>query len=211
MHYLASPRRLKPNTAIYLCLIIAGLLFVSCANDVGGKPPSEMESEIQTPEDSAAATRLAAFQNYQPPMEEEFSESNLISGITIEEVKALFGGEPVKARYSNRFPALKVSSDMLNVEVAPGDMDTWVINVGSEGSGVFEWDYALVDQPEWLSAMRPMDPETGDIDSLSLTFDSTELTLGDYMATLMIIGLPVARDSPKEIPIVFSVREPQAP
>lgn|GEM_PF-3569947 len=121
------------------------------------------------------------------------------------------GEPPIEGKFSDRFPLLKVSHDVLAVEIDSGDTDTRVLRIGSEGDGEFEWGFTLVEQPIWLSAHRPLDPEQGDVDTLALTFDSGELEVGDYTATLMIFGVPLVRDSPKEIPIMLTVFASQAP
>ena len=100
---------------------------------------------------------------------------------------------------------------MLKVEISSGAVCTRVLNVGREGNGDFEWGYMPADQPDWLSAHRPLDPEEGDIDTLALTFDATALSAGDYMTMLKVFGLSLVRDSPQDIPIMLTVRPPETP
>ena len=199
MRYLASPRPLTPNMAIYLCLITMGWLLVSCGSDT------------DTVNDKATKTPAEIFSSYQPPAEDEISEFLGIADLTVEEIKALLGEPELEGKFSDRFPSLKVSHDTLTVEIAPGGMATRVLNIGREGNGEFEWTFTLADQPDWLSAHRPLDPEEGDVDTLALTLDATGLAAGDYATTLMVFGLPLVRDSPQEIPIMLTVRPPQAP
>lgn len=196
---------MKPNMAIYMCLIVTSFLLVSCGSD------------LDTVDVSATRTRAEIFSSYQPPAEDEVFEFIGIADLTIEEIKALLGEpEPNGAsgdegKFSDRFPSLKVSIDMLNVEISSGSMFTHVLNVDREGNGEFEWDFSIADQPDWLSTHRPLDPEEGDIDTLALTFDATALSAGDYMTTLKVFGVSLVRDSPQDIPIMLTVRPPETP
>ena len=151
------------------------------------------------------------------PPEDEVFEFIGIADLTVEEIKALLGEpEPEsvpgdEGEFSDRFPSLKVSHDKLNVEISSESMSTQVLNIDREANGDFEWNFMLAEQPEWLSAHRPLDPEEGDIDSLGLTFDAIGLAVGDYMITLKVFGLTLVRDSPQEIPIMLTVRPPLTP
>ncbi len=190
---------MKPNMAIYLCLIVTCFLLLSCGSD------ADMLKDIET------RTPAEIFSNYQPPTEDEVFEFIGIADLTVEEIKALLGEPEIEGKFSDRFPSLKVSHDMLSVEISSGSMSIQVLNIDREGNGEFEWDFTLADQPEWLSAHRPLDPEEGDIDSLALTFDATGLAVGEYSASLKVFGTSLVRDSPQEIPILLTVRPPLTP
>ena len=169
MHYLASPHRLTPNMAIYLCMIVTSFLLASCGSD------------IDSADDIAIKIPAEIFSSYQPPAEDEISEFLGIADLTVEEIRALLGEPEFEGKFIDRFPSLKVSDGMLNVEIAPGGMGTRVLNIGREGNGEFEWDFTIADQPNWLSTQRPLNTEEGDIDTLALTFDPTGLAAGDYI------------------------------
>ena len=148
---------MKPNMAIYMYLIITSFLLVSC-----GSGPEMVD-------DSATRTSADIFSNYRPSSEDEVFEFIGLADLTVEEIKALLSEpEPEsvpgdEGKFSDRFPSLKVSHDKLNVEISSGSMSTKVLNIDREGNGDFEWDFMLVEQPEWLSAHRSLDLEEGDI------------------------------------------------
>ena len=153
---------------------------------------------------------------YTPPFEEEFSESLLIADITIEEVIELMGDpKSFEETFINRLPLLSVTPGSVFAILVAGDEFSASISVTLAGIGPFEWDYMVSGEATWLDVSRPQTAEEGDFDQLVIHFDSAGRSPGRYEASVSVIGLPVARDSPQIIPVVFEVLgevlEPQAP
>ncbi len=162
--------------------------------------------------DSGPPAPTATLLPYTPQFEEEFSESLLIADLTIEEVLALMGDpKTFEETFINRLPVLGVVPSSVFATLEPGDEFTEVLNVSLEGPGPFEWDYLALDEAPWLDVSRPQEEEEGDFDQLVLHFDSSGLSPGRYEASVTVLGLPVARESPQVIPVVFVVLEAQAP
>lgn len=162
--------------------------------------------------DSGLPAPTATLLPYTPPLEEEFSESLLIADITIEEVVALMGDpKTFEETFINRLPVLGVVPSSVTAILGPGEEFTEVFTVSLDGPGPFEWDYLPPDEAPWLDVSRPLEAEEGEFDQLVVHFDSSGLSPGRYEASVTVVGLPVARDSPQVIPVVFVVQEPQAP
>ena len=205
MLYHVSTRRMKPNMAIYN---------VPDYHQFPARVVWKWSRHGRRLCDQGSGRYLLQLST---PPEDEVFEFIGIADLTVEEIKALLGEpEPEsvpgdEGEFSDRFPSLKVSHDKLNVEISSESMSTQVLNIDREANGDFEWNFMLAEQPERLSAHRPLDPEEGDIDSLGLTFDAIGLAVGDYMITLKVFGLTLVRDSPQEIPIMLTVRPPLTP
>jgi hypothetical protein len=182
-----STRSLRPESRLLTpSLIAAGLIALSaaCGDDENARP-------VITP-------------NIRP-VEEEVFEADTIRGLAIEDVRAIFSQPSPVAGFSDRLPLLVVSAERVTLSAAPGRQAVHTLHVSHEGGGPFEWDYVLVGEQEWLSGQRPLNTEEGDIDSLTLTADATGLPAGVYSASVLVVGIPVARESPREIEVTFIV------
>lgn len=154
----------------------------------------------------------ATLRPYTPPFEEEFSESLTIADMTIEEVLEMLGDpKTFEQTFINRLPVLELTSSNVFAILNAGEEYTEVITVSLESLGSFEWDYLPLDGAPWLEISRPQEAEEGEFDQLILHFDSSGRSPGRYEASVTVIGLPVARESPQVIPVVFVVLEDQAP
>ncbi len=161
--------------------------------------------------DSALPQPTPTLPPYTPPFEEEFSESLLIADLSIEEVLELLGDpKSFEETFINRLPVLEVTPSNVFAIIEAGDEFTKVLTVSLEGLGPFEWDYLPLDEAPWLEISRPLEEEEGDFDQLVVHFDSSGLSPGRYEASVTVMGLPVARESPQVIPVVFVVLEAQA-
>ena len=162
--------------------------------------------------DSGLPAPTATLLPYTPPLEEEFSESLLIADLTIEEIVELMGDpKSFEETFINRLPVLGVVPSSVIAFLEPGDEFTEVFTVSLEGPGPFEWDYLWPEEAPWLDIFRPQEAEQGDFDQLVVHFDSSGLSPGRYEASVTVVGLPVARESPQVIPVVFVVQALQAP
>ncbi|MDO9577418.1 MAG: C25 family cysteine peptidase, partial [Candidatus Cloacimonadales bacterium] len=85
-------------------------------------------------------------------------------------------------------PIMTVNPSNLNIELATNTISTETIEIGNIGGEVLTYTITFTNSPDWLTA----DPLTGDVlggevEEVTLTFDTTDLTAGQYNSALVIL------------------------
>lgn len=86
-----------------------------------------------------------------------------------------------------------------------GDPDPQTLNIWNSGTEVLNW--SLEDDADWLNMSIASGSSTGETDTVSMSVDSTSLTIGEYYGFVMVSS-PDASNSPQVVAVTLVVESP---
>jgi hypothetical protein len=102
-------------------------------------------------------------------------------------------------------PVISLSPSILTPAVLQGDdAPDQTFQVSNEGSGTI--NYTIMDNADWLFVNPTSGTSTGDIDLITVSFDTQALALGTYPATIEVSD-PNASNNPQTIDVLLIVTD----
>jgi hypothetical protein len=85
-------------------------------------------------------------------------------------------------------PIMTVNPNIVNAELAANTTSEEIIEIANIGGEILSYTITLTNSPDWLT-VDPLSGEVtgGDLDEVTLTFDTTDMTSGQYNIALVIV------------------------
>jgi hypothetical protein len=104
-------------------------------------------------------------------------------------------------------PAISRSPASLSTSCTRGsNASKQSFQVSNSGSGTLS--YSITDDASWLSCSRASGTSTGESDTITVSYNTSGLTVGTYSATITITAAGGASNSPQTIPVSLTVSQP---